>query len=842
LHLSFVLITATVKRILAAIIFCFFVQIVLAQKVTISGKVTEVATGVAVPFANVVVQGTGIGTTTDFDGYYSLDVNGEYDSLTVSYIGFIPRTKLISRQSEQVINFQLDENVVSLDDVVVYAGENPAFEILRNVVDNKKKNDKRSIDAYQFENYTKIEIGVDNISDKFRQKKVVQKITSVLDSIQVIAGEDGKPILPVFISEALSTVYYRNSPQMKYENIQKTKLTGVGITDGTLTSQVIGGSFQEYNFYQNWMNIVGKEFVSPIADGWKLYYDYDLVDSLYLGDHYCYRLDFWPKREQDLAFNGTMWITKQEYAIRRIDVAVNKSANLNFIEKIKIQQDLKPTAQGPWLPEKYRVVVDISEITNETAGLIAKFYVSTRDIQLTEPKSFKFYQAPITMEEDVRMDDEAFWTKYRHDSLTSTEQNLFQMIDTLKTIPVIKTYTDILKTLGSFYYRMKYVDLGPYTAIYGNNNIEGLRLGFGARTNIDFSKKWVLQYRFGYGFDDQNWKHRANLKYIVSRKPWTTVEYEYKNDIDAIWGLNGGLENSTLIYALSRFGNLQEPFQVRRNAIKFSTQISKGWSQKIEFSNQHHNPLFDFQYYTDPGLTDSSTGTSFTTTELSLETRFARDETFVINDNNRISLGTLKWPAIDVRYTLGLNNTLGGDFEYHKLEGRITKKQKMGFMGVSDLELSGGYVFNQLPYPLLKNHIGNPTSFYSDNVYNMMEFFEFTSDHHVSMRVRHHFEGLLLNKVPVIKKLKWRMTATANVLFGGVRPENFETIPDRFDSDDNLVAPFKALDFSRPYVELGYGIENIFKVFRIDAFHRITYLENTSARKFGLKFSFQLIL
>lgn len=800
------------------------------------------STGAAVPFANVVLKGTQIGTTTDFDGFYSLTTDQLADSLIVSYIGFIPRSKPFIKGSKQIINFQLEESIVSLDDVVIYAGENPAFEILRNVVRNKNLNDKRSLEAYQFENYTKIEIGVDNISDKFRQRKVVQKITSVLDSIQVIAGEDGKPILPIFISEALSTVYYRSNPEMKYENIKKTKLTGVGITDGTLTSQVIGGSFQEYNFYQNWMNIVSKEFVSPIADGWKLYYDYELVDSLYLEDHYCYRLDFWPKRDQDLAFNGTMWITKDEYAIRRIDVSVNKSANLNFIEKIKIQQDLKPTEQGPWLPEKYRVVVDVSQVTNETAGLIAKFYVSTKDIELTDPKILKFYEAPITMEEDVRMDDESYWKEFRHDSLSSTEQNLFQMIDTLKSIPVIKTYTDIFKTIGSFYYKAKYVDLGPYTAIFGNNNIEGLRLGFGARTNIDFSKKWVLQYRFGYGFDDQKWKHRANLKYIVSRKPWTTLEYEYKNDIEAIWALNNGIENSALLYALSRFGNLQEPFQVRKNAFAFSTQISKGWSQRVEFSNQYHEPLYDFQYYIDPGRSDSPIGTSFTTTDISLETRFARDELFVINDNDRLSLGTIKWPAINVRYTLGLNNTLGGDFDYHKLEGRIAKKQKMGFLGVSDLELVGGYIFSQLPYPLLKNHIGNATSFYSDNVYNMMEFFEFTSDHHISLRVRHHFEGLLLNKIPLIKKLKWRMTATANVLYGGVRDENFKTIPERSDELGNVIPPFKALDFSRPYVELGYGIENIFKVFRIDAFHRITYLENTTANKFGVKFSLQLIL
>ena len=189
---------------------------------------------------------------------------------------------------------------------------------------NKNYNDKRKLSAYEYDTYTKIEIDVDHITDKFRQRKVVQKITQVLDSIDRIAGEDGKPILPMLITESISKVYYRDDPSLRYENILRSKINGVGVEDGAMVTQLVGSSFQEYNFYQNWLNIVGKEFVSPIADGWRLYYEYDLMDSLYVGEHYCYRLDFFPKSPQDLAFTGSMWITKEGYALKQIDVTMGK--------------------------------------------------------------------------------------------------------------------------------------------------------------------------------------------------------------------------------------------------------------------------------------------------------------------------------------------------------------------------------------------------------------------------------------------------------------------------------------------------------------------------------------
>ena len=228
--------------------------------------------------------------------------------------------------------------------------------------------------------YNKIEFDIDNLTDKFKSRRLVQKVQAVIDSVDRIAGEDGNPVLPIFFSESISKFYFRNNPTLQKENILKTKITGVGIQDGTFVSQLIGSSLQEYNFYQNWLNILNKEFVSPIADGWRYYYDVFLIDSLYIDNYLCYRIDIYPKRDQDLAFSGSIWITKEHYALKRVDLFIDKSANLNFIERIKIQQELERTEAGPWIPVKSRVLVDVSEVSENYAGLLAKFYTSNKGL------------------------------------------------------------------------------------------------------------------------------------------------------------------------------------------------------------------------------------------------------------------------------------------------------------------------------------------------------------------------------------------------------------------------------------------------------------------------------
>ncbi|HEX8038487.1 MAG TPA: DUF5686 family protein, partial [Chryseosolibacter sp.] len=827
---------------LRIILFVFVLPFSALSQTVVKGKVTDANSGDPIPFANLIFRGTTIGTTTDFDGNYSLKTTARVDSLVASYMGYTTRSKYVQTGVSQVINFQLEEQVTSLQEIVFLAGENPAFEILRKVVKNKSTNDKRKLTAYEYDTYTKIEVDVDNMSDKFRQRKVVKKITQVIDSVERIAGDDGKPILPIFISESVSRFYYRTDPQLRFENILKSKINGIGIQDGTLVTQFVGSSFQEYNFYQNWLNIVTKEFVSPIADGWRLYYNYDLTDSLYIGDDYCYRLDFTPKSPQDLAFTGTIWITKNEWALKQIDVSVGKQANLNFIEKIRIQQELAPTPGGAWIPVKNRVLIDISELSNSSAGMLAKFYTSNKNVIVNEPRDPSFYDREIRMEEDARQfEKEEYWDTLRHEPLTETEKNVYRMIDTLQNIPVVKTYTDIVKIVVNGYYSAGKLNLGPYISLAAINNIEGFRIQPGLKTNYEFSKKWVLGGSLGYGFDDEKIKYTAFVQNILSRERWTTMTFSARSDLGRVGVDDEALADDYLFLAAQRFGIFRRPYYFDESRFNFQRELFRGFTQRVAFRYNTFRPAYRFGYLL-PG-NDTDTLANFENAELILETRFARDEVFVVNDNDRISLGASKWPEVTVRYTHGFKGIAGSDFDYDKLRLTLHKRVRYGPMGVGYVTLTGEYVFSKLPYPLLSMHLGNQTPFFAHVTYNLMDYGEFISDRFASLHYSHHFEGLLLNRIPLMRKLKWRLVGTSNVIFGGMSAMNKALIAEKPDPDAGLKVGF--LSGGKPYIEMGYGVENIFKFFRVDFIHRLTYLDkvkNPEARKFGVLFSFQFNL
>lgn len=814
----------------------------LAQETVIKGKVTDAGSGDPIPYVNVIFQGTSIGVTTDFEGNFELKSHTPGDTLLVSYIGYKPKKRVIKKGIAQVVNIQLEEDITKLQEVVFLAGENPAFEILRRVDRNRSRNDKRKLSAYEYDTYTKIEIDIDNISEKLRERKVMKKIAQVLDSVDRMAGEDGKPILPIFISESVSKFYYRDSPSLRYENILKSKINGVGIEDGTLVTQLIGSSFQEYNFYQNWLTILNKDFISPIADGGRLFYEYDLTDSLYVGNDYCYRLDFFPKSPQDLAFTGTVWITKKEYALKQVDVSVGKQANLNFIEKIKIQQELAPSVEGAWLPIKNRVLIDVSELTNASAGMLAKFYTSNKNFVVNRPYDPSFYERQIKMAEDARLyEEETYWDTLRHEPLSDAEKNVYQMIDTLQNIPIVRTYTDIIKIVVNGYFDAGKVLIGPYISALAWNNIEGFRVQGGLKTSMAFSKKWVVGGQLAYGFKDERLKYSFFLQNILDRERWTTISFRTRSDLWRIGVDDEALADNYLFLAAQRWGVFRRGYYFNESRLNLQRELFKGFTGRVALRYTSFSPTFNFGYYPTPEDLSVPIRERYETTELIAEARYARDELFIQDGNDRISLGTSKWPVITVRYTHGFKDIFESDFEYTKVRLSVAKRIRFGPLGAGNLNVSGEYVFDPIPYTLLTPHLGNQTPIYTAVTYNLMRYGEFVSDRYATLQYQHHFEGFLLNRVPLMRKLKWRLVGSANVIYGGMSEMNRKIIATTNSLGEEAL-PVGYLDRNKPYVELGYGVENIFKFFRVDFIHRLSYLDNPDVRKFGVLISAQFSL
>ena len=824
-----------IRLVFFLISFSFFTQ-ALAQ-FTVKGKVTDAQTSDPIPFASILLKGTSIGISTDFEGNYLIQARLLPDSIVVSYLGYINAAKALSREPDQTINFQLKPSDFELEAFVFEAGENPAFEIIRKAAEKRKEFDKRSLTAYETKNYTKIEIDIDNLSEDFRNRKSVKGVTAVLDSIKELTNDEGEKILPVFFSETISKYFYRNSPELRKEIIEKTKVTGVGITDGSTTSQITGSVFQEYNFYENWLQILNKDFISPISDGWRTFYDYDLLDSVLIGQDSCYRLQVYPRREQDLAFSGTIWINTETYALKQVDLTIPKTANLNYVERIKIQQELAPTSAGPLIPSKTRVLIKIGQVSANSAGLLAKFYTSTDSVKVDQPQGTAFFNQAVELKPDFNIHDPSFWKTNRPDSLSSDELAILQMVDTLKKIPIIRFYSEGLKFFATGYKPIGKVDIGPWPAFFNYNDAEGVRLGFGMRTNFKFSKTWEIKGYMGYGYKDQELKYSASVTRILDRARWTTLSLSTQREIDQVGLEISNLQSNSIFLAASRFGTLRSPYFSTNHRLNFQREFFKGFLFSAGINSGQFDPLFEF-YYLEKDTREYIS--SFQTTEVRAGIRYGRDEVIIINDNERASLGSLKWPIFEVNYAKGME-WLSGDIEYSKLSLYVYQRINLGLLGVGRYELDAGKIFGEVPYPVMKNHLGNETLFYTTAAFNTMNFTEFSSDQYVSVRYRQSFEGFLLNSIPLIKKLKWRFVGNANVLWGSVQDYNIDNAP-AVDPDGNPLEIFGRLDASVPFLELGYGVENIFKFFRVDFFHRMTYLDNPGAKPFVVKVSAQIIL
>ena len=820
-----------------------------SQPFIVKGRVTDSENGDPIPFANVLVKGTTIGTVCDFDGYYTLKLPKKVDSLSSIYIGYQMRTKKIQGIPTQTQNFQLKEAGIELKEVVINPGENPAWPILREVIRHKPFNDKRSLVSYEYEAYNKLEVDIDKISDKFKKKRIIRKIQNVLDSIGKATGEDGKPILPFFISESISKFYYNRSPELRKEQIEKTKISGLGNNEGEVVSQLVGSSFQEYNFYQNWLNIVSKDFVSPIADGWKLNYDYLLEDSTEANGDWIYRIEVKPKRPQDLAFKGTIWINRSDWALTRVDLVIPKEANINFIDKIKVQQELRKTEAGAYLPAKNRITIDIANLNANWAGMIAKFYTSIKDIVVNKPLDNAFFEKPIELLEGSGKTNDQFWNSRRHDTLSITEKNVFKMIDTVRKIPAVKTYVEIANIFINGFKRIGPVDFGPYLYTYGWNNVEGHRFRVGLRTNVDFSRKWVLGGYIAYGTLDQRLKYSLDVTRILSRNHWTTLNVTHNYELEQLALIDNSLSTNSLFFAFTRMGDLDRtrPYYNRSTKIGLSREVKRGLTINLQGYFWDFFPqrdMYNFAYYSNPegsrARTDTSVSRDFTTAELSAEVRYGKDEIFLENENQRVSLGATRWPILSLKYTAGVKGILNSNLNYHKFQFSAVQFIRYGLLGQGKVSLVSGYTPSVVPYPILRAHLGNQTFFMNLSAFNMMQYFEFISDRFVSVNYQHNFEGLGLNSIPLIRRLKWRFVAHGNILFGNVQQKNKDLIPTK--DGERTISGFTSLDSKKPYAEVGYGVENIFRLLRVDFIHRLTYLDSPGAKKFGIKFSIQFKL
>lgn len=825
----------------------------IAQETVVKGRITDQATNEAIPFANVKFVGISTGTSADFDGFYTLRTNQRVDSIRVDYLGYKPKAKKVKNGQTQNISFQMQANSFGIKEVVVKAGVNPAIQIIRDAQKNRDKYNKQNIPSYQYENYAKIQIDIDNISDRIKKKKLLKPVIALFDSLEVLAGEEAKANLPMFYSENISDVYFTNSPvKRKKEIIKASKLNAVGLREGILTSQFTGNSFEEYNFNQNKLFVFNKEFQSPISDNSLLFYDFYLTDTTYLNGYRCYQIKVKPKNNKDLLFTGYIWITDSTWAIKQVNLEILKTANINFLEKVQIQQELEPTDAGGWLPMKSRLVVDFADVTKKSIGLIAKIYNSIRNVKVNQPLENSFYESPIKLTKDALVKDSAFWENNRHERLTSADQNVYSMIDTIKNIPRVKVGVNVFYTVVSGHYTYNKLELGPYLSILSYNNIEGYKIRLGGKTNITFSDTWIWRGYLAYGVKDERFKYNLQVEKILSRDLWTKVGVQRREDIDQVGVTYNydespafGNEQSSLYATTSQITRFALFNRKTENRIWMERELKKGITTRVTLQNIGYKHYF-------ASTLDSANNAGvlqkdYVTSEAVLEARFAWNELQVLDNNRRYIVSAPRIPVVTLQYVIGVKNVFNSDLNYSRFNVRVNHRMRLGFLGFSKYTFNAGKVFSAAPFTLLQVHRGNQTPFFASATFNLMNYNEFISDEYVSLDYMHNFEGLIFNRIPLIRKLKFREVVSFRGVYGALSAKNQSTV---------ISKSYSTLT-NKPYLEAGFGVTNIFKILRVDFIYRLSYTDAAyrtqyeqlqrnngvtvpyNINKFGVRFSVQ---
>ncbi len=799
-----------------------------SQATKIMGTITDANTSEPVPFANIVIKGTSIGATSGFDGYFSIETikTNIPDTLVISYIGYQTQKIKISQGVYQELSIQLMPSEFTLREVEIVPGENPAEVILRKIIANKDSNNRHNFEAFQYEVYTKVQLDLNNITDKLKNRKVLKPFKFIFNYVDT-STVNGKPYLPVFLSESLSDVYFQRSPKVRKEIIKATKVSGL---ENESISQFLGDMYQNINIYDNHIMLFEKNFVSPVANFGLVFYKYYLIDSAIIDNKWCYQIMFKPRRKQELTFTGEFWVNDTSWAIKEVNMRIIEDANINFINDITVKQEYDKIHEKYWMITRDYFVVDFNVIENtkRTVGLYGHKTATYDHFVFNEPKPREFYQSPLDVyvEEDSYEKPEEFWEDTRHEVLTTKEKNIYQMVDSIKRIPIFRTWVDLFYLLTNGYLVWGPVEIGPLYKSISYNPEEGVRLRIGGRTSNQFSTNIMLNGHVAYGINDKKFKYGLGMINIFSKNPRRAFGASYTYDLEQLGQSQNAFSEDNLFATFFRRNPADKLSMVKEYKMYYEHEWFTGFSNTLNLIHRDITP-YGTTHFIIHDDNQTVVKNSITSAEIRIDARLAYNEKFVMGEFERISLGTV-YPILGIQYGIGIPDFLDGEYRYHRLQLSLRQWFNVFAFGWSKYIIETGKTWGKLPYPLLKLHPGNETFIFDEYAYNLMNYYEFVSDQYISIYYTHHFDGLFLNRIPLMRKLKFREVAFIQGVWGTLSKTN----------KDYSKLPDGTFTLEKPYIEVGVGIENILKIFRIDAIWRLSHLNNPDINKFALFFSF----
>ena len=821
-----------------------------AQGVTkVSGKVYEAETGEPLAFVNVIFNGTSVGTSTDLDGSFEIESRFVSDSLCANFLGFNEQCIYIPRESRQRnLEFRLTQKQLQLKNVVVVAKKgryrkknNPAVDLMRKVIANKKDNRLEGQDHYSFEQHEKIQIDLNNITDEFKDRKIFNSFDLLWNYLDT-SNVNGKVYLPIFLREVISDIYYRKSPSTQKEYQKAIKLTKFDEQmDDKSINDVIEFLYKDIDIYDNTIPLLDHSFISPISPLAINFYRFYILDTTVVNGLSSIRLGFIPKNKSNFGFTGDLYVSNDDrHTVTRADFGIIGDINLNFINDIKVSQDFEPLPEDGerFVLTKDEIVIDYS-IAKNGIGLYGTRTLGYRDFNFEppdDPSVFNPIDRIIKVDGAFELGD-SYWDEERIIDLNDNQEDLYEMIDTLISLPAYRRLITGVRIVSSGYIPFPTFDIGPLPTFYSFNQVEGSRIRLGGETNLNFSKNILFEGYGAYGFRDKRFKFKTGLTYSFNkdwkRNPRHFLRAIYQQDVSFPGQELTFAQQDNVLLSLRR-GATNFMFLDKEFILQY-TRETPGFAYDISFIDRIRRPYGDLilNFIGENGepdfLREINTATFGASIEIAPNKQFIQGRQYrrpIINE----------YPVWTVRYEGSVDGFLGSDYSFHKLELGVFKRFNLSILGHTNIGLEAGKIWGDLPYTELFIPPANQSFAYQRETFNMMNFLEFISDQQVFLRAEHYFKGFILNRIPLLKKLKLREVATFKLVYGTLSDSNNPELTDGiplFNVNEDGV-PISYLFTDGAYMEGSIGLTNIFKVLRIDLVKRFNYLDHPNVpRLFG---------
>lgn len=826
----------------------------------IQGVVTDSLTNDPIPYLSVFYEGKGVGSITDNDGHYKVETRKGWNKLTFSAVGYVTKVVNIIPGVTKNLNVRMRPDDIMLDEVVVkpkrekYSRKNnPAVELMKKVIAHKNNNKLSENDYYQYNKYQKITMSLNDVTPEMLEKGMYKKMPFLKDQIE-LCEETNKFILPISVDETASQKIYRKHPKSEKTIIKGMSSTGVNelFATGDMLSTVLKDVFTDVNIYDNDIRLLQYPFISPISSSDAIsFYKFYIMDTTFVDKDKCFHLTFVPNNSQDFGFTGHLYVlVDSSYTVKKCTMNLPKKSGVNFVDNMDIIQEFEQLPNGEWVLKTDDMIVEMT-LMKIMQGFQIRRTTRYSDYAFDElpQQLFKRKGAEIK-EADAMMRGDDFWNQYRPVPLTQTESSMDMLVKRLEQMPGFKYVIFVLKAFIENFVETgtkdnpSKVDIGPVNTMISNNYIDGLRLRMSAQTTANLNPHLFFKGYYAYGFKDHRSKYMGEVEYSFNKKeylprefPKNSITFSYQYDVMSPTDkfLKTDKDN---VFVSFKTSTVDQMSYVRNIALKYENETQFGLKTTVEVKHSTDEPTGGLAYITNDD--QKTLVPEIQTMEASLAFRYAPGETFVNTKQRRIPV-SFDAPVFTLSHTTGFKGVLGGEYNFNLTEVGLYKRFWFSSWGKIDMFVKGGAQWNKVPFPLLIMPAANLSYILQRETFNLINNMEFLNDRYASLDVSWDLNGKIFNRIPLLKKLKWREAIGFKMLYGHLTDKNN---PMKHPGDSELfLFPTRdgrptsfVMDPKTPYMECSVGIHNIFKILHIDYVRRLNYLDHPDANKWGVRF------